>query len=109
MCDCYTDYCAGCKRPIPMHLGDFLTERYEVQVFCEDCWERVKEFYKRKKYTVWRLEDPPEEIKQKYRQSYEAEKEWIGKRIVVVSLTGNAWKNRDLNYPNVLLTCKKER
>ena len=36
MCDIYTDHCANCKRPTPMHLGDFMTQRYEIQVFC---WE----------------------------------------------------------------------
>ena len=36
MCDCYGHECdwPGCEFVIPMHLGDFDTERDEIRVYC---------------------------------------------------------------------------
>ena len=34
MCDCYNAKCEECDVEIPMHLGDFLTSRDEIKVFC---------------------------------------------------------------------------
>lgn len=38
MCDCYGEKCAhkGCSVIIDMHLGDFETERDEVNVYCSE-------------------------------------------------------------------------
>ena len=108
MCDCYIDYCANCKRKIPMHLGDFMTERYEIQVFCWRCWEIVKHKYEGKRYVIWHIGDAREEIKKEYPYLYKEEKEWVGKKVVVVALTENAWKNRRINHPNLILMMKME-
>ena len=109
MCDCYVDYCADCKRPIPMHLGDFRTKRYEIQVFCEDCWKWVnKELYDGKRITVWKIGDAREEIKKKHPALYEQDKEFVGKKVIVVALTRNAQKNREINYPNLILQMEME-
>ena len=108
MCDCYIDYCANCKRPIPMHLGDFMTQRYEIQVFCGECWSIAKHRYKGKRYVVWKIGDAREEIKKKYRYWYDKDKRFVGKRIVVVALTDNAWENRRINHPNLILEMEME-
>ena len=34
MCDCYEGYCAGCGREIPVHIGDFSTNRQNVEIYC---------------------------------------------------------------------------
>ena len=106
MCDCYTDYCASCKRPIPMHLGDFRTQRFEIQVFCWSCWSYAKHWYKDKRYVVWCIEDAPLDIKKEFPIIYSRDKKFIGERIVVVALTDNAWENRMVNHPNLLLSIK---
>ena len=108
MCDIYTDYCANCKRPIPMHLGDFMTQRYEIQVFCWNCWSIVRHKYKDKRYVIWRIEDANEAIKKDMPDWYERQKEFIGKFIVVVALTDNAWENRRINHPNLFLQMEME-
>ena len=35
MCDCYAHKCKECELMLPLHLGDFDTERSEIEVFCE--------------------------------------------------------------------------
>jgi hypothetical protein len=37
MCDCYAEPCKGCGTPLPMHLGDFNTDRLEIHAFCGTC------------------------------------------------------------------------
>lgn len=44
MCDCYTAPCQGCKRGIPVHLGDFSVGRGQVTVFCPKCRNKVLPF-----------------------------------------------------------------
>jgi len=106
VCDCYIDYCASCKRPIPMHLGDYRTKRFEIQVFCYECWKLAKRHYKGKRYVVWSIHDAPSHIKESCPLLYRREMKYIGERIVVVPLTDNAWKNRMANHPNLLLSMK---
>lgn len=36
MCDCYYHKCKDCEKEIPIHLGDFVTRRDEIEVFCND-------------------------------------------------------------------------
>jgi hypothetical protein len=38
MCDCFLKPCKVCGRRIPVHLGDFLTDRNEIEVYC---WEHL--------------------------------------------------------------------
>lgn len=38
MCDCYGHKCdaEGCENVIPMHLGDYMTSRAEIKVYCDE-------------------------------------------------------------------------
>ena len=108
MCDCYVDYCANCKRPIPMHLGDFRTRRFEIQVFCWQCWPYVRHWYDGKRYVIWQALDIDDGLKKANLQLYERDKEFLGKYIVVVALTANAWENRMVNHPNLYLKLQPE-
>jgi len=36
MCDCYGAKCEECDEVLPVHLGDYDTDRDEVKVFCKD-------------------------------------------------------------------------
>ena len=36
MCDCYYHKCKECDITLPVHLGDYDTEREEIEVFCKD-------------------------------------------------------------------------
>ena len=109
MCDCYMDYCANCKRPIPMHLGDFRTKRFEVQVFCWECWPLVKRKYEGKRYVVWEISDISADLKEEHSQLYERDKRFLGKFVVVVALTENAWENWRVNHPNLFLNLQPRR
>jgi len=35
MCDCYLHKCKFCEEKLPVHLGNFETDRSEIEVFCE--------------------------------------------------------------------------
>ncbi len=102
MCNLYTDFCKCCGAPIPMHLGDYETNPIEVAVICKDCLKektykiRKHEWkashaqdsgYKQQRHTIWKCGGDKQDKK-------------LGK-VVVVSLTDNAWKNAHMNHPNV--------
>jgi len=85
MCDIYIARCAGCGREIWMHLGDFLTNREEVETYCARCFKKIPT-EKLDRTIVWMgTEDMEPE-------------EFI--LAAVVSLTENAWKRRFHNHPN---------
>lgn len=73
-----------------MHLGDFETDRMEIAVICNDC---LKE-----KHPLWGI----------YFENgvlWEWKSEKLGMRgrkgkAIVISLTDNAWNNKDVNHPN---------
>jgi len=89
-----------------MHLGGFRTARFEVQVFCWECWPLVKRKYAGKRYVVWRMEDVSADLKEEHSHLYERDKKFLGKFVVVVALTDNAWANWRVNHPNVFLNLR---
>ncbi len=78
MCDIYCAKCAKCDTEIEMHLGDFNTDPDEIDVFCGR--HAVDGTIRRKRWVMW---SSP-----------------IFGSITVVSLTDNAWENREGNHPN---------
>ena len=60
MCEIYTAYCQVCGLPIEMHLGDWLTNQDEIEVFCKGhipkenvvVWEASNDLIKHKKTLV---------------------------------------------------------
>ncbi|MFQ6076965.1 MAG: hypothetical protein ACE5Z5_12705 [Candidatus Bathyarchaeia archaeon] len=96
MCDCYAEPCKVCGRRIPMHLGDFETDRLEIAALCEDCaWPSDVHFpsipWKHRRYCVWLCPSG---------------------KVVIIPLTENAWLNRGHNHPNFqgikLLECSPD-
>ncbi len=83
---------------IPMHLGDYLTGRDEIEVYCSD---HIPKFGKW--VTIWEIGDAEDWIKKEHEKYYLEEKHFVGKRVAVKSLTKNAWRHRRKNYPNLLL------
>lgn len=85
MCDIYMDRCHVCRKEIEMHLGDFMTSRWEILVFHKECFERV----------VMMLESDEDFPCIGWVM-------WKGDMgdVVIVSLTRNAWRNRYINHPN---------
>ena len=92
MCDCYGHKCDGdCGKVIGMHLADFDTARDEIQVFCKECAGKVVEFKGPRVHWRHTSDDGTEGIPKPDATTEEC---------VVVSLTENAWRNRDGNHPN---------
>jgi len=81
MCDCYGHECVMCKRVIPIHLGDFLTNRDEIEVFCQRHIPRDKTHG-----TLFMIADEDEDIRRQ--------------RVFIRYLTANARKRRVANHPN---------
>lgn len=60
MCEIYTGKCSICGLSIEMHLGDWLTDQSEVEIFCKGhipkenvvIWEASNGFIKHKKTLV---------------------------------------------------------
>lgn len=74
MCDIFGAKCKYCGKTISFHLGDFLTKRNEVEVVCEECFNKEQ-----KNFVLWKADN---------------------KLIKVKPLTINAFLNLDVNYPN---------
>ena len=92
MCDCYNHECEaeGCESVIPMHLGDYMTRRREVSVYCEEHmsaiygWTGIET-----QCRVWAY--------------YVMVPDGARNRIDLCGVnykTENAWDRRDVNYPN---------
>ena len=88
MCDIYAEPCKICGELIPMHLGDFETDRAEIIVVCPKCIDNkflVNNIVNSRNvvgFCIWL----DEELNEKY---------------MIISLTENAWKNRNFNHPNL--------
>jgi len=84
MCDIYVDYCKFCGSPIPMHLGDFETDKFEIAVICPICIKNIK-------YEPAFVSNLPH-------------KHWKAKEdeYIVVALTINAQSNSEMNHPNLV-------
>jgi len=114
MCDCYDAKCYLCDAIIPMHLGDFATERNEIRVIC---WKHDKEELKEvltQEAIVWNILDVPAPLwwlnsfddpflrdRMKTRWN-DTKKKFGGKFVFVVPLTENAKVNCLQNHPNLL-------
>ena len=113
MCDCYIDHCRICGSPVPMHLGDFLTERLEIAVVCPECMrlhEKIVqergsrpfpfspfEWLAPKRWMVWCISQDYTPEKDEYPKiPFKA-----GDKVAVIALTDNAWENRHDNLPNL--------
>lgn len=87
MCDCYMEPCKACGKPQPVHLGDFLTDRFELYVVCEDC-----------------LSDPYYDTinLMPFNMVLWNSSGTDGRSIyyLFVYLTDNAWKYWEINHPN---------
>jgi len=92
-----------------MHLGGFRTARFEVQVFCWECWPLVKRKYEGKRYVVWEISDISADLKEEHSRLYERDKRFLGQFVVVVALTENAWENWRVNHPNLFLNLQPRR
>lgn len=77
MCDCYAHPCTCGRDYVEMHLGDFDTEREEIEVLCPHCPEPVRH-HRRSVWWITRLGHP----------------------VMVVAKTENAHKNMEVNHPN---------
>jgi len=84
MCDILSKPCEICGTMLPMHLGDYNTSRKEIMVFCNKCIlsSTFNMFYDSEKCIVWDT----------HTRDY--------RKILVMSLTDNAWNNREDNCPN---------
>ena len=74
MCDIYDAKCKECDAEIDMHLGDYNTDRDEVEVFCD--------------------KHIPQQVTDGVLWEYE------GKKVFVRVLTANAKANWEGNHPN---------
>ena len=122
MCDCYHAPCKVCGTMLPVHLGDFNTDREEIEVFCED---HLPEYNVR----VFTLKEPaheehaPKKLTKEERLMIDNELDsildkdehydaWMGMifekrdypvgwKMGIRNLTKNAEANNDMNYPNL--------
>ena len=86
MCDICSLKCVHCDVRLPVHLGDYDTDRDEILVFCKD---HLPE-YDVRIYTL--VEDEVTEY-----GNLEFPKGW---KMGIRTLTYNAEQNKDVNYPN---------
>jgi hypothetical protein len=85
MCDCYEHQCnsPGCEESIPMHLGDYETDREEIEVFCS---KHIPE--DKLNGDLWKVQDSDD-----LRYPNDT-------LIFIRPLTKNAKKNAHHNHPN---------
>lgn len=90
MCDCYSHKCKECDTKLPVHLGDYETERDEIEVFCQNHLpdKDVRIFTLTKKF----------EFPDRYPDDYEPN---VGWQMGIRALTDNARKWKEYNHPNL--------
>ena len=81
MCDIYSAPCIICGKLMPVHLGDYDTNRDEIECYCEDHIPNIN-------VRIFTLKEDDDEYKK-------------GWKMAIRSLTNHAWKNRDMNHPNL--------
>lgn len=91
MCDTYSEPCKRCGKFLPMHLGNFNTNRNEILAFCEDCFKGTE-------LNEFNLKEQGNNIAVLWR--YRETKEDSSHLFLIVALTRNAEKNANDNYPN---------
>lgn len=91
MCDVYQHKCKECDTMLDIHLGNFSTEREEIEVFCQNHLpeEDVRIF------TVTTPDQRDENI-------------YSGWKMGIRSLTDNARANKNINHPNIFSDWKIE-
>jgi hypothetical protein len=82
MCDCYCANCCVCGKDLPIHLGDYVTPRQDIDVFCD---EHIPHYNCR----VFIIEEDEDGSFKK------------GYRIGIRALTDKAKEFKEYNYPNV--------
>jgi len=106
MCDCYDEKCHenGCKEILPVHLGDYETDRNEIIVYCRDHLPLTD-------CRIFTLTE--DEINKEYKYYYSEDgvlgRTFIGEtlefpkgwKMGIRSLTNNARENKDKNHPNI--------
>lgn len=116
MCDIYVARCALCGSPVPMHLGDFLTGRDEISVFCpKHSLEEVFQGVDPDRCYAIRLESIEEarskieseaadwERRKDLLDMIRREAELAGGTVVICCRTANAVRNWAVNHPNTVL------
>jgi len=90
MCDCYTTGCKICGVLLPVHLGDYMTKRGEIEVFCRQHLpiENVRIFRK----LGTKIHHDSTINSRKYKPG------WM---MGIRPLTENAIKHKNLNNPNI--------
>jgi hypothetical protein len=88
MCDCYTHKCEQCDEQLPVHLGDFETERSEISVYCN---KHIPE----KGVRVFTVSEADEDYP-------------VGWKMAIRYLTDNARERAEENCPNLSVDCKME-
>ncbi len=91
MCDCYYHKCKECDAKLPVHLGDYDTQRDEIEVFCED---HIPEHDVRAFTVTGVFEDEENNY-------FENDKTYVGWKMAMRSLTENAIYNEEGNHPNL--------
>ena len=99
LCDIYEAKCKECGRGIPFHLGDFLTGREEIEVYCWDCLPTDMTDC----YLILIHVPNLASLNPRMRELVEEEREFWGKVVCVCCLTDNAKENYMWNHPNLLL------
>lgn len=98
MCDIYGATCHICGAVIPMHLGDFETNRDEVVV---TCGKHIPPKGVRR-MMVWFIDYAEVIAAKRDYPNIENDGVWDEQPITyVTALTDNAWKNRLMNHPNI--------
>lgn len=90
ICDCYNAKCKVCGTDLPVHLGDWLTKRDEIECYCKLHLpeENVRVFELKESY-IFR-NDKGRQIRLK-----------IGWKMGIRDITDNARKNKLVNTPNL--------
>ena len=93
MCDILDVPCMVCGKLLPLHLGDYETDRDEVECYCQDHLPeqnvRIFTLTDTDKHTV-RARYPEEDLEYP-----------VGWQMGIRYLTDNAKENADMNHPNV--------
>jgi len=92
MCDCYLHKCKFCEEKLPVHLGNFETDRSEIEVFCEKHIPDHNVFI----FTVVKVFNEIDGLS-------EEDKVYVGWKMGIRPLTENAkcWLLQRYNHPNL--------
>jgi hypothetical protein len=89
MCDICNSPCKVCGEALPLHLGDYETDRDEVECFCA-------KHLPDKKVRIFTLTE--DSMIEEYSKESEFKKGW---QMGIRDLTKNARRNKKMNHPNI--------